>query len=63
MGMNDWTRVFALYSSIPQNLVTSSKSNILLSSKSFDPKTFLSTVHPNATFKDLGIGRERIKES
>jgi hypothetical protein len=38
-------------------------STVLLQSKSFDPKIFLSTVHPNATFKDLNLGRERLKES
>ncbi|KAG8711734.1 hypothetical protein FRC08_015518 [Ceratobasidium sp. 394] len=30
-----------------------SKASILLSSKSFDPKAFLSAVHPNATYQDL----------
>ncbi|GAA5918454.1 hypothetical protein JCM1841_003976 [Sporobolomyces salmonicolor] len=39
------------------------RSAVLLHSKSFDPKVFLSTVHPNATFKDLNLGRERLKES
>lgn len=31
-------------------------SAVLLHSKAFDPKVFLSTVHPNATFKDLNMG-------
>ncbi|KAK4705258.1 exocyst complex component 2, partial [Phenoliferia sp. Uapishka_3] len=39
------------------------RSAVLLHSKAFDPKVFLSTVHPNATFKDLNIGRERLKDS
>ncbi|KAJ1302060.1 hypothetical protein OPQ81_000894 [Rhizoctonia solani] len=30
-----------------------SKASILLSSKSFDPKAFLTAVHPNATYQDL----------
>ena len=34
---------------------------ILLQSKAFDPKTYLATVHPLATFKDLSVGRERLK--
>ncbi|GAA5945363.1 hypothetical protein JCM3775_002199 [Rhodotorula graminis] len=38
------------------------RSAVLLHSKSFDPKVFLSTVHPNATFKDLNVGREKLKE-
>lgn len=29
------------------------EASILLSSKSFDPKAFLTAVHPNATFQDL----------
>jgi exocyst complex component 2 len=36
---------------------------VLLNSKAFDPKVFLSNVHPNATFKDLNVGRERLKDS
>jgi hypothetical protein len=29
---------------------------VLPASKSFDPKVFLSTIHPNATFNDLNQG-------
>ena len=32
-------------------------SAILLHSKAFDPKVFLSTVHPHATFQDLTTGQ------
>ncbi|KAM0755622.1 hypothetical protein T439DRAFT_295613 [Meredithblackwellia eburnea MCA 4105] len=39
------------------------RSAILLHSKAFDPKVFLSTVHPNASFQDLNIGRDRLKDS
>ncbi|GAA5899347.1 exocyst subunit SEC5 [Sporobolomyces salmoneus] len=39
------------------------RSSVLLHSKTFDPKVFLSTVHPNATFKDLNYGREKLKEN
>ncbi|GAA5969236.1 hypothetical protein JCM11641_007520 [Rhodosporidiobolus odoratus] len=45
------------------DLTSDLRSAVLLHSKSFDPKVFLSTVHPNATFKDLNTGRERLKES
>ncbi|KAH8927807.1 hypothetical protein BT69DRAFT_1347031 [Atractiella rhizophila] len=38
------------------------KKQILSSSKNFDPKVFLSTVHPNASFADLARGRERLRE-
>ena len=33
-----------------------SESAVLISSKSFTPKTFLSVVHPNATYQDLSSG-------
>ncbi|GAA6063763.1 hypothetical protein JCM10212_002715, partial [Sporobolomyces blumeae] len=51
--------VLATNPDLPSDL----RSAVLLHSKSFDPKVFLSTVHPNATFKDLNLGRERLKES
>lgn len=34
---------------------------VATTSKTFDPKTFLSTVHPNASFSDLKVGGERLK--
>lgn len=43
---------------LPQDL----RSAIMLHSKSFDPKNYLATVHPSATFKDLSYGREHLKE-
>ncbi|KAI0776491.1 exocyst complex component Sec5-domain-containing protein [Irpex lacteus] len=39
-----------------RNLDLDTKSAILISSKSFTPKTFLSVVHPNATYQDLSSG-------
>ncbi|GAA6006556.1 hypothetical protein JCM10207_004971 [Rhodosporidiobolus poonsookiae] len=51
--------VLAAHPDLPSEL----RSAVLLHSKSFDPKVFLSTVHPNATFKDLNVGREKLKES
>ncbi|PWN47770.1 hypothetical protein IE53DRAFT_390079 [Violaceomyces palustris] len=39
------------------------RSQLSLSSKSFDPKAFLSTVHPDATFADLSKGVEHLKSS
>lgn len=35
----------------------------MLSSKSFDPKVFLATVHPNATYQDLAAGISRLQTS
>jgi exocyst complex component 2 len=34
-----------------------------MSSKSFDPKAFLSVVHPNATYQDLAAGISHLKSS
>ncbi|GAA5885994.1 hypothetical protein JCM16303_003831, partial [Sporobolomyces ruberrimus] len=51
--------VLASNPEIPSEL----RSSVLLHSKTFDPKLFLSTIHPNATFKDLNYGREKLKEN
>ncbi|KAE9391105.1 hypothetical protein BT96DRAFT_959624 [Gymnopus androsaceus JB14] len=40
-----------------------SKASVLITSKSFDPKTFLSLVHPNATYQDLAAGIAHLKSS
>lgn len=37
--------------------------SISIASKSFDPKTFISVVHPNATYQDLGAGISRLRAS
>ncbi|KAI0694957.1 exocyst complex component Sec5-domain-containing protein [Cytidiella melzeri] len=39
-----------------RNLDLQTKSAVLISSKSFTPKAFLSVVHPNATYQDLSSG-------
>jgi hypothetical protein len=36
---------------------------ILLSSKSFDPKAFLTAVHPNATYQDLASAVSHLRTS
>jgi exocyst complex component 2 len=36
---------------------------ILITSKSFDPKAFLSAVHPNATYQDLAAGIAHLQSS
>jgi exocyst complex component 2 len=33
-----------------------SEASVLISSKSFDPKAYLTAVHPNATYQDLNAG-------
>lgn len=45
------------------SLDTESKMSVLISSKSFDPKTFLSAVHPNATYQDLAAGINHLQSS
>ncbi|KAG6333020.1 hypothetical protein ID866_6073 [Astraeus odoratus] len=39
------------------------RSAVSISSKSFDPKVFLSVVHPNATFQDLASGISHLQNS
>lgn len=36
---------------------------VLITSKSFDPKAFLSAVHPNATYQDLALGISHLQDS
>ncbi|KAF8907521.1 exocyst complex component Sec5-domain-containing protein [Mucidula mucida] len=40
-----------------------SKASILISSKSFDPKAFLTVMHPHATFQDLAQGINTLQAS
>ncbi|KAH7915050.1 exocyst complex component Sec5-domain-containing protein [Hygrophoropsis aurantiaca] len=42
---------------------TESKAAVLISSKSFDPKAFLTAVHPNATYQDLAAGISHLQKS
>ncbi|KAH8830005.1 exocyst complex component sec5 [Flagelloscypha sp. PMI_526] len=39
------------------------KASVLISSKTFDPKTFLSVVHPNATYQDLASGINHLQKA
>ncbi|EIW55516.1 uncharacterized protein TRAVEDRAFT_73389 [Trametes versicolor FP-101664 SS1] len=39
------------------------KAAVLITSKSFNPKTFLSVVHPNATYQDLSAAIARLRAS
>lgn len=36
---------------------------MLITSKAFDPKTFLSVAHPNATYQDLSAGIAHLRSS
>ncbi|KAF8999104.1 exocyst complex component sec5 [Cyathus striatus] len=40
-----------------------SKASVLITSKSFDPKAFLTAVHPNATYQDLAAGISHLQNS
>ncbi|GAA5980926.1 hypothetical protein JCM10908_003921 [Rhodotorula pacifica] len=44
-------------------LPTEMRSAVLPASKTFDPRVFLSTIHPNATFNDLNQGRDRLRHA
>ena len=39
------------------------EASVLITSKSFDPKAFLATVHPNATYQDLAAGISNLQSS
>ncbi|KAG9019960.1 hypothetical protein FS837_008730, partial [Tulasnella sp. UAMH 9824] len=39
------------------------KAAVLISSKSFDPKAFLSAVHPDATYEELAMGIRNLRHS
>ncbi|TEB31864.1 hypothetical protein FA13DRAFT_1754665 [Coprinellus micaceus] len=46
-----------------RDLDMDTKAAVLITSKSFDPKTFLSAVHPNATYQDLARGIAHLQNS
>ncbi|CDO75740.1 hypothetical protein BN946_scf184921.g16 [Trametes cinnabarina] len=46
-----------------RDLDAETKAAVLITSKSFDPKTFLSVVHPNATYQDLSAGIAHLRAS
>ena len=62
---NDWTDPLGLHSTVPT--LSSNDANILskvnITSKAFDAKTFLNTVHPNASYSELSHGAANLKRS
>ncbi|KAG2003313.1 hypothetical protein CC2G_003924 [Coprinopsis cinerea AmutBmut pab1-1] len=46
-----------------RDLDMDTKAAVLITSKSFDPKAFLSAVHPNATYQDLARGIAHLQNS
>ncbi|KAI1798032.1 exocyst complex component Sec5-domain-containing protein [Ganoderma leucocontextum] len=46
-----------------RDLDSETKAAILITSKAFDPKTFLSVAHPNATYQDLSAGIAHLRAS
>ncbi|KAI0674523.1 exocyst complex component Sec5-domain-containing protein [Trametes maxima] len=46
-----------------RDMDTETKAAVLITSKSFNPKTFLSVVHPNATYQDLSAGIAHLRAS
>lgn len=45
------------------HIVHFSGASILITSKSFNPKAFLSAIHPNATYQDLASGISHLRAS
>ena len=39
------------------------EAQVLISSKSFDPKAFLTVAHPNATYQDLAAGIAHLRSN
>ncbi|KAI0030356.1 exocyst complex component Sec5-domain-containing protein [Vararia minispora EC-137] len=46
-----------------RNMDMETRASVSISSKSFDPKAFLSIVHPNATYQDLNAGIAHLRTS
>ncbi|KAF9459756.1 exocyst complex component Sec5-domain-containing protein [Collybia nuda] len=46
-----------------KDMTMEAKAAVLINSKSFDPKAFLSAVHPNATYQDLAAGVAHLRDS
>ncbi|MCO5554308.1 hypothetical protein L7F22_007837 [Adiantum nelumboides] len=46
-----------------RNMSKDTRAQVHLSSKAFDPKVFLSTIHPDATFADLSRGLQQLQDS
>lgn len=61
---NDEPDPLGLHSRIAtRHLPKELRSQVSVSSKAFDPKVFLSTIHPDATFADLSRGLEQLKDN
>ncbi|KAG6861289.1 hypothetical protein C0995_001843 [Termitomyces sp. Mi166 len=59
-----WSKVSAVqYNMRQSNLIQEQEAAVLITSKSFDPKAFLSVVHPNATYQDLVQGIAHLEAS
>ncbi|KAG6888464.1 hypothetical protein C0992_008432 [Termitomyces sp. T32_za158] len=59
-----WSKVSAIqYERRLLSLIHEQEAAVLVTSKSFDPKAFLSVVHPNATYQDLVQGIAQLEAS
>jgi exocyst complex component 2 len=52
----------ALFLVLDLALTVYAEAAVLISSKSFDPKAFLSAVHPNAAYQDLALGTNHLRK-
>lgn len=59
-----WSKVSAIqYERRSLDLIEEQEAAVLITSKSFDPKAFLSVVHPNATYQGLVQGIAHLEAS
>lgn len=64
-GTEEWSDPLGLRAALPASRVTDAqqRQQVWIGSKSFDAKTFLNTMHPNASFADLSRGAQALKGS
>lgn len=43
--------------------LTTTETQVLITSKGFNPKSFISVVHPNATYQDLNAGVHHLRSA
>jgi exocyst complex component 2 len=55
--------IFFLFLLICPSYKRNIEASVLISSKTFDPKTFLSVVHPNATYQGLASGINHLQKA
>ena len=64
-SLEEWSDPLGLRPTLPSSRIQGDEQfrKISISSKSFDPKVFLNTVHPNASYAELSQGTNTLKQS